>query len=108
MRFIDEKRSLEEELQKERKNHESTKIKVTRRVTEVESKIKSLQENLDHEKKHLQEELQQKECKICFNAEISMLFQPCHHVSTCDRCSMTITQCPICRQIITEKIKAFM
>ena len=108
-RWMDEKRRLEETLRHLNKRLEEERGSLEHRhVSELEAKMRSLQEDLDREKKHLKEAQEQRECKICFDAECSLLFRPCNHVSTCEECSMTLSQCPICRQIIYEKIKAFM
>ena len=46
-------------------------------------------------------------CKICKESEITMLFMPCSHCATCETCSAheSITNCPICRAGIFEKIR---
>lgn len=51
-----------------------------------------------------------KVCKICNESEITMLFKPCSHCATCETCSAhaSITNCPICRAEIFEKIRIIL
>ena len=60
---------------------------------------------LERENKRLREE---RTCKICLDATAAMLFDPCGHLSTCARCSSSLTECPMCRNRIRKKIKVFM
>ena len=60
---------------------------------------------LERENKRLREE---RTCKICLDATADMLFDPCGHLSTCARCSSSLTECPMCRNMICKKIKVFM
>ena len=56
--------------------------------------------------KKQQDEL--KICKICYDDNSNMLFLPCAHLCCCIICSETLTQCPICRRNIQEKVKTYM
>ena len=51
---------------------------------------------------------EERTCKICLDATAAMLFDPCGHLSTCARCSSSLTECPMCRNRIRKKIKVFM
>ncbi|KAL4233263.1 hypothetical protein ACF0H5_007947 [Mactra antiquata] len=46
-------------------------------------------------------------CKICMDNELCMTFLPCGHLATCEGCSTTLTECPICRNEITQRVKVF-
>ena len=46
-------------------------------------------------------------CKICLNEGANTLLLPCHHVSTCQFCTICITFCPICRCVIKSVIKVY-
>lgn len=48
------------------------------------------------------------ECKLCMDKHREILFIPCKHMCTCMNCAMTITNCPICRSLIQEKIKVYL
>ena len=60
---------------------------------------------LERENERLREE---RTCKVCLDAAAAVLFDPCGHLSTCSRCSSSLTECPICRRNIKRKITAFM
>ncbi|KAL3885599.1 hypothetical protein ACJMK2_025649 [Sinanodonta woodiana] len=42
-------------------------------------------------------------CKICFANKTSVCFMPCYHVATCDKCSISLDNCPVCRASIKER-----
>ena len=46
-------------------------------------------------------------CKICLNEGANTLLLPCHHISTCQFCTICITFCPICRCEIKSVIKVY-
>ena len=41
-----------------------------------------------------------RECKICMDAEINIVFLPCTHAIACSKCAMNMEHCPICRSHI--------
>lgn len=43
-------------------------------------------------------------CKICYDNVITILYRPCGHAITCDKCSLRIPRCPLCRQNINQRI----
>jgi hypothetical protein len=46
------------------------------------------------------------ECCICYDNVTSMIrYLPCNHMITCDICSRKVIMCPICRQVIRERLK---
>lgn len=47
-------------------------------------------------------------CKICYSLDMSILFRPCGHLLTCRSCADQLSNCPICRCPIFEKIRAFV
>ncbi|KAK7495207.1 hypothetical protein BaRGS_00013617 [Batillaria attramentaria] len=55
-------------------------------------------------------------CKVCLNAESSVLILPCHHVSCCAQCVTSLhttaldehRRCPVCRAHIEETHPAFI
>lgn len=46
-------------------------------------------------------------CKVCMDHEIAVVFLDCGHVVCCDECSRKVIECPICRQPIKSRIRAF-
>ena len=59
--------------------------------------------DLSKVKVHTDEDLN--ECVICMDAEKDIVFMPCGHLYTCETCSSKVTKCPMCRQVITNRIK---
>lgn len=46
-------------------------------------------------------------CVICRDRPRAIAFMPCRHCSTCEACSPSIQQCPICRQRVQMQIKLY-
>lgn len=51
--------------------------------------------------------LQRFTCKICMDQDIQVLFQPCGHSTTCNKCALQLSKCPICRAHIDNVIKVY-
>ncbi|ESO93081.1 hypothetical protein LOTGIDRAFT_119885 [Lottia gigantea] len=47
-------------------------------------------------------------CKICMDNEVQVTFIPCRHLVTCEECSNLVTECPICRKHIRERMKIYL
>lgn len=47
-------------------------------------------------------------CKICLDNEVSMIYLPCGHFVTCSECSSALETCPVCRQAIRGRVRAYM
>ncbi|XP_068442335.1 E3 ubiquitin-protein ligase XIAP [Clinocottus analis] len=56
----------------------------------------------------LRELQREKQCKICMDRDISIVFIPCRHLATCKKCSDSLVKCPICCLAITQKIQTFI
>ncbi|KAM9850174.1 E3 ubiquitin-protein ligase XIAP [Aulostomus maculatus] len=50
----------------------------------------------------------EKQCKICMDRDICIVFIPCGHLATCKECSQSLVKCPICCKAITQKIKTYI
>ncbi|XP_036404910.1 E3 ubiquitin-protein ligase XIAP [Megalops cyprinoides] len=50
----------------------------------------------------------EKQCKVCMDRDISIVFIPCGHLVTCKNCSESLSKCPICCAVITQKIKTYI
>ncbi|KAJ8282096.1 hypothetical protein COCON_G00046150 [Conger conger] len=50
----------------------------------------------------------EKQCKVCMDKDIAIVFIPCGHLVTCERCSVSLKKCPICCAAITQKIKTYI
>lgn len=44
-------------------------------------------------------------CKVCLNADMSIVFLPCSHMATCASCALNLSKCPVCREEIKYTIK---
>lgn len=50
----------------------------------------------------------EKQCKICMDRDMCIVLMPCCHLVTCEKCSESLTKCPICCGAITQKIKTYI
>lgn len=48
-----------------------------------------------------------KMCKVCFNAERAVCFVPCGHVLVCEKCSLNLKSCPMCRSKFSLIVKLY-
>uniref|UniRef100_A0A3F2YW03 RING-type domain-containing protein n=1 Tax=Anopheles dirus TaxID=7168 RepID=A0A3F2YW03_9DIPT len=60
---------------------------------------------LREENNRLREE---RECKICLTREVGVVFCPCGHLVSCVQCAPAIYNCPVCRALITGRIRTFL
>ncbi|XP_027132265.1 E3 ubiquitin-protein ligase XIAP-like [Larimichthys crocea] len=49
----------------------------------------------------------ERQCKICMDRDIGIVFIPCGHLVSCKQCSVSLIKCPICCGAITQKIKTY-
>uniref|UniRef100_A0A3P8X072 E3 ubiquitin-protein ligase XIAP n=1 Tax=Cynoglossus semilaevis TaxID=244447 RepID=A0A3P8X072_CYNSE len=56
----------------------------------------------------LRELQREKQCKICMDRDVSVVFIPCGHLVSCDSCSKSLVKCPICCGAISQKIKTYI
>ncbi|XP_047355433.1 baculoviral IAP repeat-containing protein 8-like isoform X1 [Vespa velutina] len=47
-------------------------------------------------------------CKICYDAELGVVFLPCRHMVTCVKCAPAMTTCAVCRQPVTLTLRAIL
>lgn len=46
-------------------------------------------------------------CKICYDRDIDVVLYPCGHLVLCRWCSQKVSDCPVCRFVITEVIRTY-
>lgn len=63
----------------------------------------NLQEVIE-ENRRIKEE---KQCKICMDADVSVVFFPCGHLACCPKCAVPLEICPICRKPIEKQVKIY-
>lgn len=63
------------------------------------------EESLEEKLERMQEE---RMCKICMDAEVSVVFLPCGHLSCCAVCATGMRLCPMCRTPIQVQVRAYL
>jgi len=48
---------------------------------------------------------EEKECVICLDNLPDVIFLPCGHTCTCDKCGANLKECPLCRVEISSRLK---
>ncbi|KAL1492140.1 hypothetical protein ABEB36_012628 [Hypothenemus hampei] len=61
--------------------------------------------SLEEENRLLKEARQ---CKICMDAEVGIVFLPCGHLTTCVNCAPNLEDCPVCRSAIKATVRTFL
>ena len=56
----------------------------------------------------LEELVEARLCKVCRREDSCMVFVPCGHLVCCQQCGERATRCPVCRMVISEKIRSFI
>uniref|UniRef100_A0A182P2M9 RING-type domain-containing protein n=1 Tax=Anopheles epiroticus TaxID=199890 RepID=A0A182P2M9_9DIPT len=74
-------------------------------VSQTSSSSTTSIERLREENNRLKEE---RECKICLTREVGVVFCPCGHLVSCVQCAPAIYNCPVCRALITGRIRTFL
>merc|ERR1712039_489053 len=46
-------------------------------------------------------------CKICYDKEIDVVLFPCGHFILCRWCAQKVSDCPVCRFVITDVIRTY-
>ena len=46
-------------------------------------------------------------CKICMDRFVSITFCPCGHYVTCRQCAERLSECPVCRSVITHTMQVY-
>jgi len=61
--------------------------------------------SLEEENRILREARQ---CKICMDGEVGIVFLPCGHLATCVNCAPNLEDCPVCRSAIKATVRTFL
>merc|ERR1712039_228825 len=46
-------------------------------------------------------------CKICYDKDIDVVLYPCGHFIICRWCAQKVSDCPVCRFVITDVIRTY-
>lgn len=68
------------------------------------SKYKKVAQKYKEKHKNL---LSKNECSICMENQRQIIFHPCNHFVSCEKCSIKFNSCPFCKQVIISKNKIF-
>nr|CAG4712096.1 unnamed protein product [Naegleria fowleri] len=49
-----------------------------------------------------------KSCAICMGNVRQVVFMPCKHFLSCEDCAQNVEHCPICRHVISKRIKIYL
>ncbi|XP_058810806.1 baculoviral IAP repeat-containing protein 7-like isoform X2 [Phymastichus coffea] len=80
-------------------------VRRRRRPTPSEDEKDEKTASLEDENRRLREARQ---CKICMDREVAVVFLPCGHLSTCVFCAPSLTHCPMCRHDIRATVRTFL
>ncbi|XP_015206749.1 E3 ubiquitin-protein ligase XIAP [Lepisosteus oculatus] len=75
---------------------------------DVESDSEETPENDEDPMEKLRKLQREKQCKVCMDRDIAIVFIPCGHLVTCKRCSDSLSKCPICCAAIVQKVKTYI
>lgn len=50
---------------------------------------------------------EERQCKICMDDDVSVVFFPCGHLACCPKCAVAVDKCPICRKDIEKQVKIY-
>lgn len=67
--------------------------------------LKSLSAQVEAYHNQVEKELRDRAlCVVCYTGHKEIVFYPCKHKSVCSACAEKLTECPICRKPIADKI----
>ncbi|XP_048240043.1 baculoviral IAP repeat-containing protein 7-like [Haliotis rufescens] len=77
-----------------------------------DSEERAMDDSSDEDSQSLMEEnrqlKEQRQCKICMDEEVNVVFLPCGHLVCCATCAPALRKCPICRANIRGTVRTFM
>ena len=79
-------------------------------LKELDTRLEKILKGIKNEKINKLKEssfgfMNKKACIVCLANEISVIFKPCNHLCICEKCSEKVNSCPMCRKLITSRIK---
>lgn len=81
-----------------------------------ERELSSMQQNMRNSRAQTAYSLQQQRqperrdedlCKICYDRDIDVVLYPCGHFVLCRWCAQKVSDCPVCRLVITDVIRTY-
>ncbi|CAN0169857.1 unnamed protein product, partial [Hapterophycus canaliculatus] len=46
-------------------------------------------------------------CQVCLDCAVNCTLVPCGHHCLCVRCAANLNECPVCRTVITSRVKTY-
>jgi len=70
----------------------------------------SIESNLSEEEliRENREMREQRQCKVCMDGEVEVVFLPCAHLVACASCATGLSNCAVCRTPIQETVRVYM
>jgi hypothetical protein len=91
-----------------RDNAEAGSSSAVQEMASMQKKVKVKMEAAAAGKEEAEGELERiQKCVICFDGERQVLFLPCSHLSVCKNCADLFSECPVCKEPIVTRIRAF-
>ena len=88
--------------------HRSTISSSTKKLSADKTHVVGLsQESLNIIKPFVEKINDNFTCKICMDRFVSVTFCPCGHYVTCRQCAQRLTECPLCRSVITHTMQVY-
>ncbi len=76
-------------------------------ITQLCSQIDELTKKTENKNDIHQNVTIKNDCAICLNENVNIVFIPCGHAASCDKCAALLTICCVCRAPITTYQKVF-
>ena len=79
-------------------------------LDEIEKELKTGLERISKERaRRLQDRMEPSLCVVCMENQKTVLIMPCRHLCLCRDCSSlsNMTNCPLCRKLIEDRIAVF-
>ena len=88
--------------------HKSTISSSTKKMSAGKTHVVGLsQESLNIIKPFVEKINDNFTCKICMDRFVNVTFCPCGHYVTCRQCAQRLTECPLCRSVITHTMQVY-
>lgn len=70
--------------------------------------VKAMKKDLHHKLQIVESALaERKKCIVCCERDKCVVLLPCKHMSMCQECSEKVKECPICKQVVVDRIVPF-
>mmetsp|Transcript_20208 Transcript_20208/g.51605 ORF Transcript_20208/g.51605 Transcript_20208/m.51605 type:complete len:636 (-) Transcript_20208:238-2145(-) len=80
-------------------------LHLERQAKQFLEQVKEAQEKVAEKERKILDD--QKTCKVCLEELINIVLIPCGHQSLCSGCAQPLSDCPICRAPIAQRVKVF-